>query len=301
MEGSQQQLVNGTAHPPLLNPVNSAADLAELQAALEAPFDPSLLKWVVKATQRRPIKKRGTIEFGLVVPYVDPRAYSDRLTLAAGFGRWTREYNVQVIDGVNRRVRSGPETKEIRTAKIAVTCRLTITGLGTQSGLGEEWADDDNAVTAAEAQAFKRACTMFGIGRYLYDMEAKWVELDQNHRPVETPPAATGSDTLYRREILARVADLAGLVGRGLATSILQHSVGVRSVNEIRNLKNVSQLIGRLQNAGRGVARLKSLIAELGEVTYEEACRTMGIEPHLDAIPDTAALRRLIEILESAR
>lgn len=299
MEASQQQqpYVNGIAHPP--SP-NSAANLAELQSALEAPFDPSLLKWVVKATQHRRINRRGTVEFGLILPYVDPRAYSDRLTLAAGFGRWTREYQVQVIDGVIRRVRSGNEAKEIRAVKIAVTCKLTITGLGTQNALGEEWADDDNAVTAAEAQAFKRACTMFGIGRYLYDMEAKWVELDRNHRPHETPQAPL-CDTLNRREVLAQISDLAGLVGQGIAASILRHSVGVKSVNEIRNLKGASQLIGRLQNAGRGVARLKSLIAELGEVTYEEACRTMGIEPHLDAIPDTAALRRLIEILESAR
>jgi len=39
--------------------------------------------------------------------------------------------------------------------------------LGTHSGTGEAWADDENAMTAAEAQAFKRACSCFGLGRYL--------------------------------------------------------------------------------------------------------------------------------------
>jgi hypothetical protein len=49
-------------------------------------------------------------------------------------------------------------------AKILVACELTIFGLGFHSATGEEWADDDNAVTSAEAQAFKRACTCFGLG-----------------------------------------------------------------------------------------------------------------------------------------
>ena len=45
---------------------------------------------------------------------------------------------------------------------------LTIFALGSHSATGEEWADNDNAGTSAEAQAFKRACACFGLGRYLY-------------------------------------------------------------------------------------------------------------------------------------
>jgi len=51
--------------------------------------------------------------------------------------------------------------------KVLVTCELTIFGMGSHSATGEEWADDDNAGTSAEAQAFKRACSCFGLGRYL--------------------------------------------------------------------------------------------------------------------------------------
>ncbi len=32
-------------------------------------------------------------------------------------------------------------------------------------------------VTAADAQAFKRACSCFGLGRYLYRFEETWVHL----------------------------------------------------------------------------------------------------------------------------
>ena len=38
-----------------------------------------------------------------------------------------------------------------------------------------------------DAQAFKRACSCFGLGRYFYDIQAVWVDLDQNRQPVRTP------------------------------------------------------------------------------------------------------------------
>ena len=76
---------------------------------------------------------------------------------------------------------------EIVTGKILVTCKVTIEGLGTHSGTGEEWADEDNAMTSAEAQAFKRACSCFGLGRYFYDFDAPWVDIDDKSRPKKAP------------------------------------------------------------------------------------------------------------------
>jgi hypothetical protein len=79
---------------------------------------------------------------------------------------------------------------EIITGKILVTCKVTIEGLGTHSGTGEEWADEENAMTSAEAQAFKRACSCFGLGRYFYDFDAPWVDIDEKSRPKKTPTVA---------------------------------------------------------------------------------------------------------------
>jgi hypothetical protein len=42
-------------------------------------------------------------------------------------------------------------------------------------------------MTSADAQASKRACSCFGLGRYFYDIPAVWVDLDQNRQPVRTP------------------------------------------------------------------------------------------------------------------
>lgn len=55
------------------------------------------------------------------------------------------------------------------------------------SGSGEEWADDENAMTSAEAQAFKRACSCFGLGRYFYNFAEMWVDLNENKQPKFVP------------------------------------------------------------------------------------------------------------------
>ena len=75
-------------------------------------------------------------------------------------------------------------------AKVLVTCELTIFGLGSHSATGEEWADNSNAGTAAEAQSFKRAATCFGLGRYLYYFTGTWVDLDERKRPKAVPQLA---------------------------------------------------------------------------------------------------------------
>jgi hypothetical protein len=63
-----------------------------------------------------------------------------------------------------------------RSRLVLVTCELTIFGLGSHSATGEEWADNSNAGTAAEAQAFKRSCACFGLGRYLIvSPERGWI------------------------------------------------------------------------------------------------------------------------------
>src|SRR5215472_9780630 len=100
---------------------------------------------------------------------------------------WTRSYETVTMNNITRAKRNA----EIVTGKILVTCKVTIDGLGTHSGTGEEWADEDNAMTSAEAQAFKRACSCFGLGRYFYDFDAPWVDMDDKGRPKKTPVLAS--------------------------------------------------------------------------------------------------------------
>jgi hypothetical protein len=77
--------------------------------------------------------------------------------------------------------------KAIQSGKVLVTCVVTIPGIGTHSGSGEEWADDENAMTSAEAQAFKRACSCFGLGRYFYNFAEMWVDVNEYKQPKQQP------------------------------------------------------------------------------------------------------------------
>ena len=60
--------------------------------------------------------------------------------------------------------------------------KLTLFGV-TRCSTGEPDAPKgdgakENAGTASEAQAFKRACAKFGLGRYLYFLPRQWVGYD---------------------------------------------------------------------------------------------------------------------------
>ena len=154
----------------------SALDVTKLLAELAIPFPPDQVRWRVTNTSND--KKRGQI-----VPYADPRAYTDRLNALFSPQGWTREYKIETMNNITR-VKKG---ESIVSGKVLVTCTVTIIGLWSHSGTGEEWADDDNGMTSADAQAFKRACSCFGLGRYFYDFPAIWVDLDQNRQPARAP------------------------------------------------------------------------------------------------------------------
>ena len=98
----------------------------------------------------------------LGLAYVDPRRYTMRLD-EVGVD-WTEDYEVTSTDD-----------------RIMVLCNLTIDGVTRANG-GECDLRDDNAFTSAQAQAFKRACAKFGLGRYLYFMPKTWADYDKDSR-----------------------------------------------------------------------------------------------------------------------
>ena len=161
--------------PTALTPT---AKIKELIANLEVPFHPSVIEWRVTNTSK------GGSPRGQVMPYADQRAYTDRLNTLVTPAGWTRRYTIHTSANFER----SKDQKIV--AKVLVTCELTIFGLGSHSATGEEWADDDNAATAAEAQSFKRACSCFGLGRYLYYFTGTWVDLDERKRPKTIPKLA---------------------------------------------------------------------------------------------------------------
>ena len=153
-----------------------SADQQDCLKKLIIPFHPDAISW--RITNKSKDGKRGC-----VIPYGDQRAYTDRLNDVFTPVGWTRVYNVTTLSPVTRMKRD----KTIQTGKVIVTCVVTIHALGSHSGSGEMWADDDNAMTRAEAQAFKRACSCFGLGRYFYEFAEMWVDLNEYGQPLRFP------------------------------------------------------------------------------------------------------------------
>jgi hypothetical protein len=121
---------------------------------LEEPFASKEVKWIVKATSRDGSK-------GCVVPYSDPRAYTDRLNQVFTASGWTREYTVHTVSPITR----VKKDKAIQTGKVMVTCVVSIPGFGRQTGSGEEWAEDENAMTSAESRIRSMLKSGYADGR----------------------------------------------------------------------------------------------------------------------------------------
>ena len=295
----------------------SEEQLVHLVAALEEPFDPREIKW--RVTNTTSDRRRGQ-----VIAYADPRAYTDRLNALFTVRGWTREYSIQVIQNFERMERGNSGARI--SGKVVVACKLMIEGLGAHSGLGEEWADNENAATAAEAQAFKRACACFGLGRYLYDLAGSWVDLDEKKQPLSRPklpewalpkrnsngrtpgdatnPKGSGRQpteggSLDVATIRQRVRNLSGQVGFSLARSLTIAIVGGETAEGVHDSGVLATLAAKLEDTVRGIERLRAATAVVGQAKCSEVCRTLNFPgDSLDDIPDRAALRQLIEALE---
>ena len=270
-------------------------DVKELLAELEVPFSPDQVQW--RVTNSTNDKKRGQI-----VPYADPRAYTDRLNTLFSPQGWTREYKVETMSNITR-VKKG---ESLLSGKVLVTCTVTIFGLWSHSGTGEEWADVDNSVTSADAQAFKRACSCFGIGRYFYDIPPIWADLDQNRQPVRTPVlSAWALPENWRKGMRP-----AGKNGSGRANASNQgigsnggtnHGQAARSQSRSTNGGgNGHTQTAKSTDSGDNLdARIQGLEKAVGTALFRGILREYGGVNQPKLIGDAATKRKVLQMLES--
>jgi hypothetical protein len=291
--------------------------LQKIRELLSEPFESGEIKWRVTATSTNQ-GKHGPQKRGQLVAYADQRAYTDRLNDVFGEWGWTRSYDVQVVQNFERRA-PGDKTRTAVSAKVVVVSKVTIHGLGSHTGVGEEWADDQNAATRAEAQAFKRACACFGLGRYLYDLDTVWVDLDQYNRPVRTPtlpewalPAyasrkpqqhamsqAPGpAQSLAREEMLAKIREFRQKVGHGLSLFVLKKYAGGAEPETLGEAA-LTTIRQKLTDIGNGVDRLRRAVALVGDERFSMICRELNIvSGSINDIPDRDTLQRLLARVE---
>ena len=123
---------------------------------LSAPFSPEKVSWRIGSTTKDKTK-------GMALAYIDARDVMNRLDEVVGPASWQDRYEIH-----------GGKT----------ICYLSLC-VAFQNGeavwITKADAAGDSAVEAekgAISDAFKRAAVKWGIGRYLYDIESPWVELE---------------------------------------------------------------------------------------------------------------------------
>ena len=283
-------------------------NLDALFAQLAVPFDLREIKWRVTHTTRDGSR-------GAVIAFADPRAYTDRLNRLFTPSGWTRSYEVSTVASVTRTKKD----KLIQTGKVLVTCTLTITGLGCHAGSGEEWADEENAMTAAEAQAFKRAASCYGLGRYLYDLAEMWVPLNEHRQPIQIPtlpqwalpkagtsgkahPSAGQRPPQVQRgpidqQTTGKIEGFRSILGSPIYGEILWRIAHARQANAIPNAQLQAEVAEAMERASRGIRKASSLAEQVGAAFFIAVMDRLEIES-LTAIPKLESLKLLVAELE---
>jgi hypothetical protein len=135
-------------------------------AGLRAPFPASDIEWKPGAVTRDRKK-------GLAMPFITNRAIQDRLDDVCGPANWKNCF------------RKGPDG--------GVLCGIAINVSG--DPLAPCWITkwdgaentDFESVKGGLSGAMKRAAVQWGIGRYLYDLPAQWVPLNERGRFAQAP------------------------------------------------------------------------------------------------------------------
>lgn len=128
----------------------------ELLARLKEPFDPKYVKWRIGATNKEKTK-------AIALAYIDAREVMKRLDEVCGVVGWQDRYS-----HANERM---------------VVCEI-----GIKHDDEWIWKSDGAGDTQVEAEkgslsdALKRTAVVWGIGRYLYYIPNKWVEIEPSGR-----------------------------------------------------------------------------------------------------------------------
>jgi len=131
-----------------------------LREKLSAPFDDSDIEWRLQHSN----EEKG---FGVAVPYVTNRAIQNRLDKSVGIGNWKNEFIPWQGDG----------------KKTAQLCGISI-----YFAERNEWItkydgaenSDIEPVKGGLSDSMKRAAVQWGIGRYLYEMDTVFVDIEKS-------------------------------------------------------------------------------------------------------------------------
>lgn len=145
--------------------------------ALSAPFPPDKVSWRVGSTNKDKTK-------GMALCYIDARDVMDRLDEVCGPAGWQCSY---------------PHANGKTVCSIGIK-------------IGDEWVwkangagdTDIEAEKGALSDSFKRAAVCWGIGRYLYDLDSPWVNIEPAGRSFRIQASELARLTKYQPLISAK-------------------------------------------------------------------------------------------------
>jgi len=129
----------------------------EIIEALKRPFNDADIEWRISFADTN---NDGSREYASVVCYIDSRAVQTRLDEVCGVGGWWNE---------------APQYNGEKTVNQGITINLPQAGKVTKWDGAEQ--TDIEAVKGGLSNALKRAGVLWGIGRYLYKLDAIYVTL----------------------------------------------------------------------------------------------------------------------------
>ena len=188
----------------------------------------------------------------------------------------------------------------------------------------------DKVDHAFEAQSFKRSCSCFGLGRYLYHFSGVWVDRDERKRPKNIPQlfgwatpqgwrqglrpsqvAAASNSEEARNGVGAMAGDgelhaLAGqieammsIVGRRLYRGVLKAVARVWSPAEIHDLEVLRKVLKQMQVAEQEVRRLDASLNGVEPGTLASILRSLRLNS-LDQVESLDTLRKVVLEVERA-
>lgn len=182
-----------------------------IRQKLERPFPIDRISWRVGSTNGDKTK-------GIALAYIDARDVMKRLDDVLGMEGWQDSYT--------------------ETPKGRILCNIGIkvadgSWVYKTDGAGDTDFEGDKG---AISDAFKRAAVKFGVGRYLYDLDNVWVEIQPagksykiSGNPPALPPWATpeGFD--------------GGLIKERLSDAVQKHADTIKAIKEGIATENLSK------------------------------------------------------------
>ena len=180
------------------------------------------------------------------------------------------------------------------------------------------------------SQAFKRACSCFGLGRYLYYFTGVWVDLDERKRPKNIPrlfgwatpqgwrqglrPSqeadtdcpiplrmrtqcrlVKGARRKPRRsnDVVRQIEAMETALGRRLYRGVLKSGARVWNPTEIRDADVLRNVLEQMQAAERGLLRLKAALNRVEPGTLVPVLHSLGFSS-LDQVDSLESLKRVV-------